>query len=78
MKIIDETETKTTTTTTTTTAKNKDRKEQRGDTSYSEDMRAKLFCCASAFLQLICKVSLVFESNLELALSIILKERDLY
>ena len=57
---------------------NKDRKEQRGDTSNSEDMRAKLFCCASAFLQLICKVSLVFESNLELALSIILKERDLY
>ena len=30
------------------------------------------------FLQLICKVSLIFKSNLELALSIILKERELF
>ena len=30
------------------------------------------------FLQLICKVSLIFKSNLELALSIILKQRELY
>ena len=29
------------------------------------------------FLQLICKASLIFKSNLELALSIILKEREL-
>ena len=29
-------------------------------------------------LQLICKASLVFKSNFELALSIILKERELY
>ena len=25
---------------------NKDRKEQRGETSFSESVRAKLFCCA--------------------------------
>ena len=31
-----------------------------------------------SFLQLICKASLIFQSNLELALSIILKERELY
>ena len=30
------------------------------------------------FLHLICKVSLIFKSNLELALSIILKQRELY
>ena len=30
------------------------------------------------FLQLICKASLIFNSNLELALSVILKERELY
>ena len=62
---------------------NKDRKEQ-GNRSYSESVRAKWFCCASkfkwlsGFLQLICKVSLIFKSNLELALSIILKQRELY
>ena len=52
-------------------------KENRG---YSERMRAKWFCCAFKldFLQLICKVSLIFKSNLELALSIILKQRELY
>ena len=31
-----------------------------------------------SFLQLICKASLIFKSNLELALSIILKQRELY
>ena len=36
------------------------------------------FCCALSFLQLICKASLIFKSNLELALSIILKQRQLY
>ena len=48
--------------------------------SYSERVRAKLFCCAFKlrFLQLICKGSLFFKSNLELALSIILKQRELY
>ena len=30
------------------------------------------------FLQLICKASLIFKSNFELLLSIILKERELY
>ena len=54
--------------------KNKDRKKQRGDTSFSERVRAKLFCCAFklGFLQSICKASSIFKSNLELALSIIL------
>ena len=41
-----------------------------GDKSYSEGMKAKLFCCAFklCFLQLICKASIIFKS-------IILKER---
>ena len=58
---------------------NKDRKEQ-GDESYSERVRAKWFCCTFelSFLQLIYKASLIFKSNLELALSSILKERKLY
>ena len=40
--------------------------------SYSERVRAKLFCCAfkSGFLQLMRKASLIFKSSLELALSI--------
>ena len=52
----------------------------RGDKGYSERVRAKWFCCAFklGFLQLICKASLIFKSNLELALSIILKQRELY
>ena len=49
----------------------------RGDRSYSERVRAKWFCCTFSlgFLQLICKASLIFKSNLELTLSIILKQR---
>ena len=41
--------------------KNKDRKEQRGDTSCSESVRAKGFCCAFMldFLQLVDKASLI-------------------
>ena len=60
--------------------KNKDKKKQWSCTSYSESVRAKWFCCAFklGFLQLICKAFLIFKSNLELALSIILKERELY
>ena len=60
--------------------KKKDRKEQGRDRNYSERVRAKLFCCSFklGFLQLICKASLIFKSNLELALSIILKQRELY
>ena len=50
------------------------------DKSYSERVRAKRFCGVFklGFLQLICKASLIFKSNLELALWIILKERELY
>ena len=48
--------------------------------SYSERVRAKSFYCAFklGFLQLICTATLIFKSNLELALSIILKEKELY
>ena len=50
------------------------------DGSYSKRVRATLFCCAFklGFLQLMCKASLIFRSNLKLALLIILKERELY
>ena len=43
-------------------------------------MRAKWFFCAFKldFFQLPCKASLIFKSNLELTLSIILKQRELY
>ena len=52
----------------------------KGYKSYNEKVRAKWFCCAFklSFVQLICKASLIFKSNLELALSIILRERELY
>ena len=55
----------------------KNKKENRGDASYSEIVRAKSFCWAFklGFFQLICKAPLIFKPNLELALSIILKER---
>ena len=59
----------------------KNKQRQKGATgSYSERVRAKWFCCAFklGFLQLICKASLIFKSNLELALSIILKQRESY
>ena len=63
-----------------TTKKKKKAERSKADRSYSERVRAKWFCCALklAFLQLICKVSLLFNSNLELVLSIILKQRELY
>ena len=50
------------------------------DGNYSERVRAKWFCCTFklGLLQLICKASLIFKSNLELPLSIISKERELY
>ena len=43
-------------------------------------IRDKWFCCAFklGFLQLICKTSLIFKANLELTLSILLKERELH
>ena len=48
---------------------------KKGDKSYSEWVRAKRYCCALnlGFLQLICKASLICKSNLELALSIIIR-----
>ena len=60
--------------------KNKNRKKQSSGASCSESVRDKWFCCAFklGFAQLICKTSLIFKSNLELTLSIILKERGLH
>ena len=60
--------------------KHKDRKKQRSGASYSESVTAKWFCCTLklGFVQLICQDSLIFKLNLELAFSIILKERELY
>ena len=77
MKIVDERET---TKTTTTKTKQTKTERSRGNRKYSERVRAKWFCYAFklGFLQLICKASLIFKSNLELALSIILKQRELY
>ena len=64
------------------TTKEKKTKAERskGNQSSGERVRAKWFCCAFKldFLQLICKASLIFKSNLELALSIIVKQRGLY
>ena len=55
-------------------------KKNKWEGRYSKRIRAKWFCWAVklGLLQLICKASLMFKSNLELALSIILKERELY
>ena len=64
-----------------TTKENQTKTERsKGNRSYSERVRAKWFCCAfkSGFLPLMCKASLIFKSSLELALSIILKQRELY
>ena len=64
------------------TTKEKQTKTERskGNGSYSERLRANWFCCTFklGFVQLVCKASLIFKSNLELALSIILKQRELY
>ena len=64
----------------TTEEKQTKAEKNKGNRSYSESVIAKWFFCAfkSGFLQLICKASLIFKSNLELALSIILKQRELY
>ena len=55
--------------------KTKTEKKKRG-----QRVSAKWFCCAFklGFLQLICKYSLICKTNFELALSIILKQRELY
>ena len=52
----------------------------KGNRSYSERVRVEWFCCAFklGFLQWICKASLIFKSNFEFALSIILKQWELY
>ena len=75
MKKIDESEMQKT-----TKEKESKRERSKGNRSYSERMRAIWFCCAFklGFLQLIYKASLIFKSNLELALSNILKQRELY
>ena len=60
------------------TRKEKQTKAERskGDRSYSERVGAKWFFCAFklGFVQLTCKSSLIFKSNLALALSIISKQ----
>ena len=72
IKIVDETQK--------TTKKQTKTEKSKGDRNYSERVRAKWFCCAFkvGFPQLKCKAYLIFKSNLELALSIILKQRELY
>ena len=58
----------------------KTKKKQTCEGSYSDSVRAKWFCCTFklGFVQLMCKASLISKWNLELALAIILKERELY
>ena len=58
----------------------KNRTKQRSTANYSKSVRAKWFCWAFklSFVQLISKAFFIFKSNLELALSLILKERELY
>ena len=69
MKIIDERETQ----------KKAKTEKNKGDGSCNERVTAKWFCAFKLdFLQLICKASLIFKSNLELALSIVVKERELH
>ena len=60
--------------------KKQQRKNKQRQKGYSERVSAKWFCCAFklGFIQLICQASLIFKSNLVLALSIILKQRELY
>ena len=61
-------------------AKTKTERNKRGNTNYSESVRPTWFCCAFklGFLQVICQASLIFKSNLGLALSITLKKGQLY
>ena len=64
----------------TTTKKQTTSERNKENISYSERVRAKWFCCEFklGFLQLICKASLIFKSNLELTISILLKETESY
>ena len=79
MEVVDEREKKKKKETNKQTNKQR-QKRTRKKRSYSERMRAKWFCCAFKwrFFQLICKAFLIFTSNLELALSIISRQRELY
>ena len=60
--------------------KQTDAERNKGVRRYSERVRAKWFCCAYKldFFQLICTASVICKSNLELALWITLKQRELY
>ena len=59
-------------------SKNKQRqKEAKDGVSYNGSVRAKCFCFAFK-LGFIREASLIFKSNLELNLTIILKQRELY
>ena len=75
MKTIDEREMQKT-----TKVKQTKTEKSKGNRGYSERVRVKWFCCAFklGFLQLICKASLIFKLNLELASLVILKQRELY
>ena len=71
MKITDKRETQ---------KKKKERKRTTGTEAIAKGWEINDFCWAFklGFLQLICKASLIFKSNLELPLLITLKERELY
>ena len=58
---------------------NKDRKEQGVTEAIVKWVRAKWFCCAFklGFFKLICNASLIFKSDLELAVSIIFKTKKI-
>ena len=75
MKIIDETETQKKTNN--NKKNNNKQREKRTRGGQRLRVRVKWFCCIFklGFLQLICKASLIFKSNLELALSIIKTKR---
>ena len=64
----------------TTTEKQANTERSKGNRSCSERVRANWFFCTFklSFLQLIYKASLIFKSYLVLALSIVLKQRELY
>ena len=72
MKIIDERETHTRTYT------KQRQKRTRGTKAIVKGWGLNDFVVHLGVLQLICKASLIFKSNLELILSIILKERELH
>ena len=61
-----------------TTKEKQRQKRARGTEAIVKGWELSGFVVHLSFLQLICKASLIFKSNLELALSIILKQRELY